>query len=90
MVSIMAIRFRRWVDGAEFEVNTLDDYKRLYDDGKHYIFFFFYATHTSNGMPLVARKRKKIAAPKKAVNENNAPKPTTNSMDDEAPGDKSS
>lgn len=49
------MRIRRWSDGAEYEVPSIEAFLFYYGEG-YYIFTGPYATHTRGGMPLYIKE----------------------------------
>jgi hypothetical protein len=48
----MSILIRRWSDGAEYRVTTIDAYNKLYRGRGYYIPYGEHATHTLEGVPI--------------------------------------
>lgn len=71
----MSIRFRRWSDGAEYEVATLEDFERVYGGGAYYIFSGPHATHTPEGFPIHLEEPPVNTAPANSQDSSKSEKP---------------
>lgn len=87
----MGILIRRWSDGAEYEVATIEDFTRVYGDGSYYIPFGEFATHTMRGETIPTKKTSaRTRSPKvEKSNENITTDQETTEVDDRPSGDES-
>ena len=81
------IRFRRWSDGLEMAVPTIEDYKEYYDNGLYYIPYGEHATHTPEGFRLAKPKTRRSTPARQSTDANITPEQVPDSKNDGSSGD---